>query len=82
MYSFFEPVQKSESLFYGSMINTYKETAAKLDLSELQQYNKESISEKETVKENEHVEAKESKTEKNFNRKVSQNIQTFLINIQ
>ena len=63
-HSFFEPIQKSESLVYGSMINAYKETASKLNLDELQQYNKEFISEKEIVEDNERIEEKELKIER------------------
>lgn len=63
-HSFFEPMQKSESLVYGSMINAYKENASKLNLDELQQYNKGSISAKEIVKDNERIEEKELKTER------------------
>lgn len=63
-HSFFEPMQKSESLVYGSMINAYKENSSKLNLDELQQYNKGSISAKEIVKDNERIEEKELKTER------------------
>ena len=51
--------KKSKSLTYGSMINTYKKTDTKLDLSESQQYDKESISEKEIVTNHESVEEEE-----------------------
>ena len=63
-HSFFEPVQKSESLIYGSMINAYKEAASKLTLIEFQQKLKEVMPEKEIVKDNVRIEEKKSKTER------------------